>query len=147
MASSLNKVTLIGNLGKDPEIRSTSDGREIATFSIATTEYWKDKATGEKKERTEWHKIVLFSEGLVSVAKQYLKKGSKVYLEGQLSTRKWVDNNNQERYTTEIILQGYQANLVMLDNKNDNNNLPGNATQATPQNFHNNEIDDDGIPF
>jgi single-strand DNA-binding protein len=147
MASSLNKVTLIGNLGKDPEIRTTNDGREIANFSVATTEYWKDKATGERKDRTEWHKIVVFSEGLVSVVKQYLKKGSKVYLEGQLSTRKWTDNNNQERYTTEIVLQGYHAHLVMLDNRNDGHNMPGNAGSSMPQSFQNSEIDDDGIPF
>ena len=117
MAGSLNKVTLIGNLGKDPEIRTTSDGRELANFSIATSESWKDKVTGERKDKTEWHRVVVFNEGLVRVIKSYVKKGSKLYIEGQLQTRKWVDNDNQERYTTEIVLQNYNSSLILLDSK------------------------------
>lgn len=115
--ASVNKVTLLGNLGRDPEIRTTQDGREIANLTIATSESWKDKATGERKEKTEWHRVVIFSEGLVKVAKSYLKKGSKVYLEGALQTRKWTDQSGVEKYTTEIVLQGFNAALVMLDGK------------------------------
>ena len=111
MSGSLNKVILIGNLGNDPEIRSTNDGREIANFSLATGESQKDKVTGEKKEKTEWHRIVCFNEGLVKVIKEYVKKGTKLYIEGQLQTRKWLDNANQEKYTTEIVLQGYNAKI------------------------------------
>ena len=116
MAGSLNKVTLIGNLGKDPDIRKTSDGREIANFSIATSESWKDKNTGEKKEKTEWHRVVVFKEGLVNVIKSYVKKGSKLYIEGQLQTRKWVDSSGNEKYSTEIVLQGFNTALILLDN-------------------------------
>jgi single-strand DNA-binding protein len=110
----LNKVTLIGNLGKDPEIRSTSDGQEIANFSLATTERWKDKNTGDKKEKTEWHKIVVFN-SLVNIVKNYVKKGTKLYVEGQLQTRKWTDNNGIDKYTTEIILQNFNSNLQILN--------------------------------
>ncbi len=117
MAGSINKVILVGNLGRDPEIRSTQDGREIANLAVATSESWKDRNTGERKERTEWHRVVVFSEGLVNVIKNYLRKGSKVYLEGQLQTRKWTDQQGQERYSTEVVLQGYSSNLTMLDNK------------------------------
>jgi len=118
MAGNLNKVLLIGNVGKDPEIRMTQDGREIASLVIATSETWKSKTTGEKKEKTEWHRVVVFSEGLVGVVKNYVKKGSKLYIEGTLKTRKWVDASGQEKYTTEIVLQGYNATLTMLDGKN-----------------------------
>ena len=121
MAGSLNKVTLIGNLGKDPEIRTTNDGRELANFSLATSESWKDKVTGEKKDKTEWHRVVVFNEGLVRVIKSYVKKGSKLYIEGQLQTRKWVDNENQERYTTEIVLQNYNfssPSLLYIEHRN-----------------------------
>jgi single-strand DNA-binding protein len=111
MSGSLNKVILIGNLGNDPEIRNTNDGREIANFSLATGESWKDKVTGDKKEKTEWHRIVCFNEGLVKVIKEYVKKGTKLYIEGQLQTRKWLDSTNQEKYTTEVVLQGYNGNL------------------------------------
>lgn len=110
----LNKVTLIGNLGQDPEIRQASDGREIANFSLATTERWKDKNTGERREKTEWHRIVIFSQGLVSVVKNYVKKGSKLYIEGQLQTRKWTDNNGVDRYITEVVLQNFNSNLQLL---------------------------------
>lgn len=123
---SLNKVTLIGNLGKDPEIRHTQDGRGIANFSIATSESWKDRATGEKKQKTEWHNIVVFSEGLVKVIQSYVKKGSRVYIEGQLQTRKWQDKNGADRWSTEIVLQNYGSNLILLDSKTD-------AAPAAPQ--------------
>jgi single-strand DNA-binding protein len=115
MAGSVNKVILIGNLGKDPEIRRTQDGRPIANLSVATSETWRDKNTGERKERTEWHRVVIFNEGLCRVAEQYLKKGSKVYLEGQLQTRKWQDQSGQDKYTTEVVLQGFNSQLTMLD--------------------------------
>ena len=117
MAGSVNKVILVGNLGKDPEIRRTQDGRPIANLRVATTETWRDKATGEKRERTEWHGVVIFSEGLCRVAEQYLKKGSKVYLEGQLQTRKWQGQDGQDRYTTEVVLQNFNSVLTMLDTR------------------------------
>lgn len=117
MAGSVNKVILVGNLGKDPEVRHTQDGRPIANLSVATSETWKDKGTGEKRERTEWHRVVIFNENLARVAEQYLKKGSKVYLEGQLQTRKWQDQQGQDRYSTEVVLQGYGAQLVLLGGK------------------------------
>jgi single-strand DNA-binding protein len=115
MAGSVNKVILVGNLGKDPEIRRTQDGRPIANLSVATSESWRDKATGERKEKTEWHRVVIFSEGLCKIAEQYLKKGSKVYLEGQLQTRKWQDQSGQDKYTTEVVLQNFNSTLTMLD--------------------------------
>jgi single-strand DNA-binding protein len=117
MAGSVNKVILIGNLGKDPEIRRTQDGRPIANLSIATSESWRDKTSGERKEKTEWHRVVIFSEGLCRIAEQYLKKGSKVYVEGQLQTRKWTDKDNIERYSTEVVLQNFNSTLTMLDGK------------------------------
>lgn len=115
MAASVNKAILIGNLGKDPDIRSTQDGKEIASLTIATSESWKDKRSGERMEKTEWHKVVIFNENIVRVARDYLKKGSKVYLEGQIQTRKWVDKDGSDRYSTEIVLQGFQCKLEMLD--------------------------------
>ncbi len=117
MAGSVNKVILIGNLGADPEIRHTQDGRPIAHLRIATTESWRDRNTGDRQERTEWHRVVIFSEGLVRVAEQYLRKGSKVYVEGQLRTRKWVGQDGVERYTTEVVLQGFNSALTMLDSR------------------------------
>ena len=117
MAGSVNKVILVGNLGKDPEVRRTQDGRPIVNLSLATSETWRDKATGERKEKTEWHRVVIFSEGLAKVAEQYLKKGSKVYLEGQLQTRKWQDKDGNEKYTTEVVLQGFNSALTMLDGR------------------------------
>ncbi len=117
MAGSVNKVILVGNLGKDPEIRSTQDGREIASFSIATSETWKDKNSGERKEKTEWHRVVIFSEGLVGVVKNYVKKGSKLYIEGALQTRKWTDKDGHEKYSTEVVLQNFNSTLTMLDGK------------------------------
>jgi single-strand DNA-binding protein len=115
MAGSVNKVILVGNLGRDPEIRATQDGREIANLAVATSESWKDRNTGERKERTEWHRVVIFNDGLVNVAKNYLHKGSKVYIEGQLQTRKWTDKDGAEKYSTEVVLQGYGGSLTMLD--------------------------------
>jgi single-strand DNA-binding protein len=117
MSGSVNKVILIGNLGADPEIRRTQDGRPVANLRVATTETWRDKATGERRERTEWHRVVIFNEGLCRIAEQYLKKGSKVYIEGQLQTRKWQDQSGQDRYSTEVVLQGFNAQLTMLDGR------------------------------
>ncbi len=117
MAGSVNKVILIGNLGADPEVRHTQDGKPVCNLRVATTESWRDKMSGERREKTEWHRVVIFSEPLCRVAEQYLKKGSKVYLEGQLQTRKWQDNQGQERYTTEVVLQGFNAQLTMLDGR------------------------------
>ena len=115
MAGSVNKVILIGNLGADPEIRRTQDGRPIANLRVATSESWKDKSTGERREKTEWHRVVIFNEGLCKIAEQYLKKGSKVFLEGALQTRKWTDKEGVERYSTEVVLQGFNSQLTMLD--------------------------------
>ncbi len=126
MAGSVNKVILIGNLGKDPEIRRTQDGRPIVSFTVATSESWRDKNSGEKREKTEWHRVVIFSEGLCRIAEQYLKKGSKVYLEGQLQTRKWQDQAGQEKYTTEVILQGFSSTLTMLDRAGTGSSIGGN---------------------
>ncbi|OCW58904.1 single-stranded DNA-binding protein [Hoeflea olei] len=117
MAGSVNKVILIGNLGADPEIRRTQDGRPIANLSVATSESWRDKNTGERREKTEWHRVVIFNEGLCKIAENYLKKGSKVYLEGQLQTRKWTDQSGQDKYSTEVVLQGFNGNLTMLDGR------------------------------
>jgi single-strand DNA-binding protein len=117
MAGSVNKVILIGNLGADPEIRRTQDGRPIANLRVATSESWRDKNTGERKEKTEWHRVVIFNEGLCKIAEQYLKKGSKVYLEGALQTRKWQDKDGQDKYSTEVVLQGFNSQLTMLDGR------------------------------
>jgi single-strand DNA-binding protein len=117
MAGSVNKVILVGNLGADPEIRQTQDGRPIANLRVATSESWRDKASGERQERTEWHRVVIFNENLARVAEQYLKKGSKVYIEGSLQTRKWQDQSGQERYATEVVLQRFRGELTMLDGR------------------------------
>ncbi|KAB2941048.1 MAG: single-stranded DNA-binding protein [Hyphomicrobium sp.] len=117
MAGSVNKVILVGNLGKDPEIRRTQDGRPIANLRIATSDTWRDKTTGERREKTEWHSVVIFNENLCKIAEQYLKKGSKVFIEGALQTRKWQDQSGQDRYTTEVVLQGFNGNLTMLDGR------------------------------
>ncbi len=153
MAGSVNKVILVGNLGRDPEIRSTQDGREIANLAIATSDSWKDKNTGERKEKTEWHRVVIFNDGLVNVVKNYLKKGSKVYIEGQLQTRKWTDKDGQEKYSTEVVLQGFSSVLTMLDSKGSGENsssgnynqsysAPASGGQKAPS-----ELMDDEIPF
>jgi len=149
MAGSLNKVLLIGRLGADPEIKQMVNGKSVARLSLATSQSWKDKSTGEKKEKTEWHRIVVFNEGLVNVVQQYLKKGAQVYIEGQLSTRKWKDDKTgQDKYSTEILIQGYNSSLTMLGGSSQNNI----ASQDTNQNIENNnpasqnDLDDD-IPF
>ena len=149
---SINKVILVGNVGQDPEIRSTQDGREIANFSLATSESWKDKNTGEKRDKTEWHRVVIFSQGLVGITKNYIKKGSKLYLEGQLQTRKWTDNQGIEKYTTEIVLQNYNSSLQLLDSRGGSNDNQFDSTPATkqPSSSSNNfavEENDDEIPF
>jgi single-strand DNA-binding protein len=128
MAGSVNKVILVGNLGADPEIRRTQDGRPICNLRLATSESWRDKASGERREKTEWHRVVIFNEGLCKVAEQYLRKGSKVYLEGQLQTRKWEDQGGQERYSTEVVLQGFNSTLQMLDGR-------GGGADASPGGF------------
>ncbi len=117
MAGSVNKVILIGNLGRDPEVRNTQSGSAIVHLNLATSESWKDKQTGERREKTEWHRVVIFNEHLGKIAQQYLRKGSKVYLEGQLQTRKWTDQSGQEKYTTEVVLQNYRGELTMLDTR------------------------------
>ena len=149
MAGSLNKVLLIGRLGADPEIKQMVNGKSVARLSLATSQSWKDKSTGEKKEKTEWHRIVVFNEGLVNVVQQYLKKGAQIYVEGQLSTRKWKDEQSgQDKYSTEILIQGYNSSLTMLGGGNqnsipsqDNKQTIEDTSQATP-----NDLDDD-IPF
>ena len=130
MAGSLNRVMLIGNLGNDPDIRTMQNGGRVCNLSIATSENWKDKNTGERREKTEWHRVSIFNEGLVGVCENYLKKGAKVFVEGQLETRKWQDQNGQDRYSTEIVLKGYGGNLTMLDGRNDN---AGGGYQQRPQ--------------
>ena len=117
MAGSINKVILVGNLGADPEIRQTKDGRPICNLRVATSESWRDKSSGEKREKTEWHRVVIFSEGLCKIAEQYLRKGSKIYIEGQLQTRKWQDQSGQDRYSTEVVLQNFNSTLTMLDGR------------------------------
>ena len=149
MAGSLNKVLLIGRLGADPEIKQMVNGKSVARLSLATSQTWKDKSTGEKKEKTEWHRIVVFTEGLVNVVQQYLKKGAQIYVEGQLSTRKWKDEQSgQDKYSTEILIQGYNSSLTMLGGGNqnsipsqDNKQTIEDTSQAAP-----NDLDDD-IPF
>ena len=153
---SINKVILVGNLGQDPEIRSTQDGREIASFSLATSDSWKDKNTGEKKDKTEWHRIVIFSQGLVGIAKSYLKKGTKVYLEGSLQTRKWTDAQGVEKYTTEVVMQNYNSTLQILDSKDraggsSSENYSNNSSSNSSASRKNSEVvveeNDDEIPF
>src|SRR5437868_4947906 len=119
MAGSVNKVILVGNLGRDPEIRSTQNGTRIANLSLATSENWRDKNSGERKERTEWHRVVIFDDKLVEVVEKYLKKGSKIYVEGALQTRKWTDQSGAEKYSTEVVLQRYRGELTMLDGRNE----------------------------
>ncbi|MCB2126035.1 MAG: single-stranded DNA-binding protein [Rhodobacteraceae bacterium] len=142
MAGSVNKVILVGNLGNDPEVKAFDNGGEVVNMSIATSENWKDKQSGERRERTEWHRVAIFNPGLVTVAKNYLKKGSKVYIEGQLETRKWQDQNGQDRYSTEVVLRPYRSELHMLDSKGagapaaGGSQTPGAAGQV-----------DDEIPF
>ncbi len=150
MAGSLNKVLLIGRLGNDPEIKQMQNGKSVARLSVATSESWKDKNTGERKEKTEWHRVVIFNEGLVNVVQKYLKKGAQVYIEGQLNTNKYTDSNGQEKYSTQVVLQGYNSTLTMLDGKNslsgdskkiDNSQLPSDDMPDISQD------PDDKVPF
>ena len=146
----INKVILVGNIGNDPEIRSTSDDREIANFSLATSESWKDKNTGERKSKAEWHKVSVFSQGLVGIIKNYVKKGTKVYLEGQLQTRKWTDNAGVEKYTTEIVLQNFNSTLSILDSKQSESNTSNdkhNKSFTKVEEAFSDEIDNFNIPF
>jgi len=154
MAGSLNKVLLIGRLGADPEIKQMVNGKSVARLSLATSQSWKDKTSGEKKEKTEWHRIVVFNEGLVNVVQQYLKKGAQIYVEGQITTRKWKDEQSgQDKYSTEIVIQGYNSSLTMLGGggggssggiQNDNTQVPANNIEDAPQ--ASNDMDDE-IPF
>jgi single-strand DNA-binding protein len=152
MAGSLNKVLLIGRLGADPEIKQMVNGKNVARLSLATSQSWKDKSTGERKEKTEWHRVVIFNEGLVNIVQQYLKKGANIYIEGQLSTRKWKDEaSGQDKYSTEIVLQGYNSSLTMLDSRGkvENSNLVNENKSSLPKenlNQDNSDLDDE-IPF
>ena len=153
MSGSLNKVQLIGRLGADPDVKQMVNGKNVARLSIATSQSWKDKSSGERKEKTEWHRVVIFNEGLVNVVQQYLKKGANVYIEGQLSTRKWKDESSgQDKYSTEIVLQGYNSSLTMLDSKNSKSevsNLVKENKSSLPNdnlNQDNSNLDDE-IPF
>ena len=157
MAGSVNKVILVGNLGADPEVKQFQNGGQVCNLSVATSETWKDRNTGERQERTEWHRVSIFSEGLVKVAQNYLKKGSKVYIEGQLQTRKWQDQNGQDRYTTEVVLRGFNSTLTMLDGAGGGQGGGGGRSMGgggqggprqldgPPQDF--NQDFDDEIPF
>ena len=159
MAGSVNKVILVGNLGNDPEIRTMQNGSKVANLSIATSESWKDKTTGERKEKTEWHRVVIFGDGLVNIAENYLKKGSKVYIEGSLQTRKWQDQSGQDRYTTEVVIKGFNGSLTMLDSRSgsgdfsSNNNFAAQGANSQPMAATGTDaapaIDDldDDIPF
>ena len=152
MAGSLNKVLLIGRLGADPEIKQMVNGKNVARLSVATSQSWKDKSSGEKKEKTEWHRVVIFNEGLVNIVQQYLKKGANIYVEGALTTRKWKDESSgQDKYSTEVVLQGYNSSLTMLDgkSKSDNSNLVTENKSSLPNDdiqSANNDLDDE-IPF
>ena len=146
MAGSVNKVILIGNLGADPEIRRTQDGRPIANLRIATSESWRDKASGERKEKTEWHRVVIFNKNLAEVAEKYLRKGSKVYVEGQLQTRKWTDKDGAEKYSTEVVLQNFRGELTMLDGKGGGEGGGRSGAGESPASFQRDDMDDE-IPF
>ncbi|AEH63402.1 single-stranded DNA-binding protein [Zymomonas mobilis] len=149
MAGSVNKVILLGNLGRDPEIRSFSNGNRVANLQIATSETWRDRNSGERREKTEWHSVAIFSEGLVKVAEQYLRKGSKVYIEGQLQTRKWQDQSGQDRYSTEVVLQGFNASLVMLDGRSGGGDFNGGGGFGGGSNAgsSNNELGKSSVGF
>ena len=145
--SSVNKVILVGNVGKDPEIKCTQDGRHIANFSIATSETWRDKSTGERKEKTEWTRVAVFNEGLVKVVEQYVKKGSKLYVEGRLQTRKWTDQSGAEHYSTEVVLQGYNSTLTLLDSKGGRGGSSRDDDSGQPYSGSSNDDMDDEVPF
>jgi single-strand DNA-binding protein len=150
MAGSVNKVILVGNLGKDPEVRRMTSGDPVVNLSIATSESWRDKASGEKKEKTEWHRVVIFNKNLADVAEKYLKKGAKVYVEGQLQTRKWTDKDGAEKYSTEIVLQNFRGELTMLDGRSGGEGGGGfggkSGAGEAPASFQRDEMDDE-IPF
>ena len=146
MAGSVNKVILVGNLGRDPEVKHTNDGSPIVNLSIATSETWRDRGSGERKERTEWHRVVIFNEKLGEIAQKYLKKGSKVYLEGQLQTRKWTDKDGAEKYSTEVVLQNFRGELTMLDGRNGGEGGGSSGAGEAPASFQRDELDDE-IPF
>jgi len=152
MAGSLNKVLIIGRLGNDPEIKQMSNGKNVARLSLATSETWKDKNTGEKKEKTEWHRVVIFNEGLVNVVQQYVKKGAQIYIEGQLQTTKYTDNNGQEKYSTQVILQGYNSTLKMLGSSSsggrvdDNGMNQDSSSLPSDNNIPSSDLDDE-VPF
>lgn len=152
MAGSINKVTLVGNLGQDPRVSNTQSGAKVVNLTIATSDSWRDKATGERKDRTEWHRVVIFNPGLAETAERYLRKGSKVYLEGSLQTREWEDQNNQKRYTTEIVLQNYNSQLVMLDGRGDgasqmNADIYDSSSASAGWDAGSSSSVDDDIPF
>lgn len=152
MAGSVNKVILVGNVGKDPEIRHTQAGKKIANITLATSETWNDRQSGERKERTEWHKVVIFSDGLAGIAERFVKKGSKIYVQGKLVTRKWTDQSGQERYTTEVTLDGYGAELVLLDGRNNGDQgssrqQSGGQRQSDSYGSRGRNDFDDEIPF
>ena len=147
MAGSVNKVILVGNLGKDPEVRRMTSGDPVVNLSIATSESWRDKASGEKKEKTEWHRVVIFNKNLAEVAEKYLRKGAKVYVEGQLQTRKWTDKDGAEKYSTEVVLQNFRGELTMLDGRNGGEGGGGSrGAGEAPASFQRDELDDE-IPF
>ena len=151
MAGSVNKVILVGNLGADPEVRKFQNGGSVCNLRVATSENWKDKNTGERREKTEWHTVAIFSEGLVRVAEQYLRKGSKIYIEGQLETRKWQDQSGNDRYSTEVVLRNFNSSMVMLDargggDRNNDRNTGGMSDQGGSSGGQSYELDDD-IPF
>src|ERR1700742_919087 len=149
MAGSVNKVILVGNLGKDPEVRRMTSGDPVVNLSVATSETWRDKASGERKEKTEWHRVVIFNKNLAEVAEKYLRKGAKVYVEGQLQTRKWTDKDGAEKYSTEIVLQNFRGELTMLDGRNDGGAGSGGGrigAGEAPASFQRDEMDDE-IPF
>jgi len=146
MAGSVNKVILVGNLGKDPEVRRMTSGDPVVNLSIATSESWRDKASGERKEKTEWHRVVIFNKNLAEVAEKYLRKGSKVYVEGQLQTRKWTDKDGAEKYSTEVVLQNFRGELTMLDGRNGGEGGGSRGAGEAPASFQRDELDDE-IPF
>ena len=158
MVGSVNKVILLGNLGADPDIRSLQSGGKVVSFSLATSKRWKDKATQEQKDKTSWHNVVIFGDGLVSIVEKYVKKGSKVYIEGELNTRKWQDQSGNDRYTTEVVLQGFNCNLTLLDSRKDSNQVNSTENQSSSiedsqtsnDSFNNKKESDDiedDIPF
>ena len=146
MAGSVNKVILVGNLGKDPEVRRMTSGDPVVNLSVATSESWRDKASGERKEKTEWHRVVIFNKNLAEVAEKYLRKGSKVYVEGQLQTRKWTDKDGAEKYSTEVVLQNFRGELTMLDGRNGGEGGGSRGAGEAPASFQRDEMDDE-IPF